>query len=141
MPLKLFGPIQLASAQVACWKCKAQTQVHAMVASDLEELEEDGIGRIGEPVFVYEIEDGDMPAAVATALRRLAPSYRPLHSHSTGLTAWSNACTQCGALQGAFFLHAEPDGAFFGMPRDYRGGLANLVEADVQVADASFGLG
>lgn len=141
MPLKLFGPIQLASAQVGCWKCKARTPVHAVVPSDLEEMEDGGIGRVGEAVFVYEIEEDDMPGPLAAALRLAAPTYQPLHSRSTDLTAWANGCAHCGALQGAFFLHAEPDGPFFGMPRDFEGELTVLVNQDLQVDEASFGLG
>jgi hypothetical protein len=28
---------------------------------------------------------------------------------------WANTCPICGMIQGAFFLHNEPDGPFFGV--------------------------
>lgn len=141
MPLKLFAPIQLASARVKCWKCSAETAVHAIVAADLEELHEDGIGCVREAVFVYDVEEDDMPEALASALAASASNYQPLYSRTADETTWANACTSCGALQGGFFLHAEPDGPFFGMPRDYRGEIAVLIDLDVELPYASFGLG
>lgn len=141
MPLNLIGPIKLASSQASCWKCKAVTPVYAIVPSDLDDSNEDGYGRIGEAVFVYNIEEEDMPSPLASALRGLAPSYSPRYSRTLDCTVWGNSCTSCGSLQGGFFLHSEPDGAFFGMPRDYAGELNDLLQGDAEVADAAFGLG
>lgn len=141
MPLKLFAPVQLASAEVKCWKCSDEIAVHALVASDLDDSGDDGYGRIGEAVFVYDVDEDEMPEALALALVRAYPNYRPLYSQTAGETTWANACSSCGALQGAFFLHAEPDGPFFGMPRDFRGELRALIDSDAELPYASFGLG
>lgn len=141
MPLTLIGPIKLPSSQAQCWKCKAATPVHAIMPSELVDSDEDGYGRIDESVFVYDIEEDDMPEPLADALRVQAPNYSPQYSRTQDCTVWGNACTTCGSLQGGFFLHAEPDEAFFGMPRDYSGELKQLYQTDVEVAAAAFGLG
>lgn len=37
--VRLHGPVELASGEVVCWKCKKATQVFALLTADLEELE------------------------------------------------------------------------------------------------------
>jgi hypothetical protein len=37
--VRLRGPVQLASSETNCWKCKKPTPVHALLAADLEDFE------------------------------------------------------------------------------------------------------
>lgn len=55
-------------------------------------------------------------------------------------TQWANACVHCGVLQGAFFLHAEPDGPFFAGPENFSGDAKDIYTGDLAVQDVSYSL-
>ena len=109
----------------------------AIVAAELTEYEdgEPYSDRDG-PCFVQHIGADEMPAYLAAALARLAPRYRPRFSRTMGETTWANGCEHCEALQGAFYLHMEPDGPFFGGADEFEGELIELWPHDV-VIDAA----
>ncbi len=139
--LVLHGPLRLASAKVECWKCNGPTTVFAIAAADVtdpnfEDYEEQDNGGS----FISDIGEDDMPAVLAEPLAGLAPNYRPTYSHTMGATSWANVCEHCGSLQGAFYLHAEPDGPFFGSPVEFDGTLVELHAGDVVVSSASFSM-
>jgi len=46
-------------------------------------------------------------------INKLFPNYKIAYSKTAESSYWANHCEHCGALQGDFFLHSEPDGAFF----------------------------
>ena len=138
--LRLRGPIQLAAAQATCWRCQRPTPVHALVAADVEVLEGGKVAnRLGGPAFVYDIDQGAMPAGLGQTLAAASPYYTPTFSRTTGLTTWANRCHHCAALQGASFLHSEPDGPFFCSPGEHQGPLELVHTGDVEVDDASYG--
>jgi hypothetical protein len=137
--LKLYGPIKLARSQAQCWKCKQVTPVAAIIAAAIEEFEDGkGFGKHDEPTFVYEVESEDMPDALQSVLSRLAPNYKPIYSRTAGFTQWANTCIHCGSLQGAFFMHMEPDGPFFGRPEHYEGEVVEAYAEDLAIGGASF---
>jgi hypothetical protein len=43
------------------------------------------------------------------------PTVRLTYSATAQGEYWANCCAKCGAIQGDWFLHAEPDGPFFGL--------------------------
>lgn len=139
--LQLHGPVHLASAEIRCWRCDRPTLVHALIVSDLEELEEPEPGeepfRLEAAAFVYELDPDALPANVEETLSRLAPAYRPTYSQTADATYWANVCTHCGTLQGAFFLHSEPDGPFFGGPEEFHGARVLLSQDGFVVDGAS----
>lgn len=131
----LHGPIELALAQTTCWKCKKETQVAALIAADLDEAEEgEPTDMLGAATFVHGITEDDMPAALAQAIEAVAPNYRPIFSGTLQETTWANACEHCEALQGAFYMHMEPDGPFFGRPGDYEGKRVALSPEGISVS-------
>jgi len=140
--LILKGPIALRTASTECWKCHAATPVHALIAQAVLDGEADAGADDLCRSFVYDVEEDDMPRQLASALEGLAANYRPTRSRTLGATVWANRCTQCGALQGAFFLHSEPDGPFFGGPDECEtAGEERLVAQDnFSVKDASYSL-
>lgn len=137
--LLLLGPLTLATAEVLCWKCGLATTVAALVASSVVDLDADAQGK-GSGSFVHSIGDADMPGELVELLAAAAPLYRPVFSNTLGETTWANACEHCGALQGAWFLHDEPDGPFFGPPSEFKGATRQLLEGDVRVFDAAYSL-
>ena len=93
--LKLYGPIKLARATADCWKCKKQTQVAALIASDLEDVEDGkGQGKFGGTAYVYEVPEEGLPGVLKHPLQQLASQYKPIYSRTTRLTQWPMpACT------------------------------------------------
>ena len=68
---RLFGPIELVSADISCWKCGKQTPVHALQVADLEEFEPDEEpDRLEAATFVYELSPSSLPSAVKASPRR-----------------------------------------------------------------------
>lgn len=118
----LLGPLELAVATTRCWKCKEDTQVVAIIAAGVDSVEGDETTHDEDsPSFVYGLNEDEMPEELVAALKLLAPNYVPIHSHTMNETTWANGCDCCGALQGAFYQHMEPDGPFFGYPSYFEG--------------------
>jgi hypothetical protein len=139
--LRLHGPISLATQDHKCWSCHRPTPVHTLIAADVEDVEEGEEPTLVEaPSFVYDLGADAMPAALASALATLAPTFKPSYSRTLGETTWANVCTHCDSLQGAFFLHNEPDGPFFGGPEEFKGAVQVLSEAGFDVDDASYSM-
>jgi hypothetical protein len=137
--MKLYGPIRLARSTTECWKCKKETPVSAIIAAAIEEVEDGkGLGKYDEETFVYEIEQEDIPTVLQNVLARLAPNYKAIYSRTGGFTQWANTCVHCGSLQGAFYMHMEPDGPFFGRPEHFTGEVVHAYPEDVRVDGASF---
>lgn len=141
--LVLHAPVVVRSSMTSCWKCHQRTPVHAIVAREVHDPA-DGPYHPSEDAcrsFVYDIAAAHMPSPMAAALSVLAPTYRPTWSQSLGETVWANRCTHCDALQGAWFLHSEPNGPFFGGPDAAPPGTEQKLSADdVAVRDASYSL-
>ena len=120
--VRLHGPVELVSDEAICWKRHKPTPVHALLAADLEEFapREEPM-RVEAPTFVYDFSPDALPAQVKAAVTKAAPNYQPTHSRTMDETSWANVCVHCRSLQGAFFLHGEPDGPLFGGPERFRG--------------------
>lgn len=137
--IRLQGPLELASAEAVCWKCSKPTPVHALLAADLEDFEEgEEPMQLEAPTFVYDLSPESIPPAVRAQLAAQAPNYKPTYSRTVGESSWANVCVHCGALQGAFFMHNEPDGPFFGGPEEFEGQRAQLSEDGFDVDGAGY---
>lgn len=131
------------SDTATCWRCRRSTPVHALVAHGVID-QEDGVTDCNGALcrsFIYDIPAAAMPPVLAERLLALPLNYRPVFSKTLGETTWANLCIHCNALQGAFFLHSEPDGRFFGGPSGCRSGTEQLVATgNFTVSDASYSL-
>lgn len=137
--LRLYGPIKLARATMECWKCKRETPVAALIASDLEDVEDGkGQGKFGSTAYVYEVSEDGIPDSLKHTLRQLVSHYQPAYSRTTKLSQWANVCVHCGILQGPFYLHSEPDGPFFAGPENFSGEVQEVYAGDLAVPDASY---
>ena len=135
----LHGPLQLADAEINCWCCKKPMRAVALIAASVEVFEDgESIDATDQAAFVYAIGEDDMPAELVNLLAVMAPEYRPIYSRTMAETTWANACPHCGSLQGASFLHDEPDGPFFGCPDEYTGNRVELLPHSVTVPNASY---
>lgn len=118
-----------------------QTPVHTLVAAYIEAfaLGEEPM-HIDGPSFVYDISPDGLPPDVVATVAKAAPNFKPLFSGTLGETGWANACVHCGLLQGAFFLHSEPGGPFFGGPEDFAGVRSVVSERNFDVEGDSYSL-
>lgn len=139
--VRLIGPLQIARARVDCWKCGHETTVVTIIANQVEAFEE-GIssGSSEEAAFVYDIPTGDIPVMLTKALQLHAPHFKPTYSRTMDETTWANTCEHCEALQGAFYLHSEPEGPFFAGPSNFDGERVELHAEDVQIREASYSM-
>ena len=137
--VRLHGPVEAASAETDCWKCGKSTPVHALMAADIEEFVsgEEPL-QTEAPSFVYDLGPDALPPLVKASLASTAPNYKPTYSRTMGETNWANVCVHCGSLQGAFYLHSEPDGPFFGGPEEFKGKRIVVSENGFDVDDASY---
>lgn len=139
--VRLYGPVELASVQTNCWKCQNKTPVHALVAADVEEfVSGEESFKVEARNFVYELSDEALPAAAKAVLAGAAANYIPTFSRMAGESSWGNLCIHCGILQGAFFLHSEPGGPFFGGPSEFSGALTLVSTDGFDVDGASYSL-
>lgn len=139
--IRLLAPIELATSHVKCWQCSEDTPVHSLLAGNVQEVE-DGVvvDETERPTFVYEIEEEDLPTHIATAATAIAANFKPVYSRAVGQNCWASLCSHCGAVQGAFFMHSEPDGPFFGEVEDFKGSRQLLSSAGCDLEGATFSM-
>ncbi len=97
----------VACAQTHCWRCRAAIEVICIYCAT-----GDIRGDRYEDFTVSNV------TAVDEQLRRqLAhwPLFRFAYSNTAGGRYFANHCSHCRALQGDYFLHCEPGGAFFSL--------------------------
>lgn len=118
---QLIAPIYLLSSTIECYACDEVTIVHCIAASGVtEEDEPDEVGvRLRLLSNVEQIDN-----AISAKLSEMAPPYHTNRSMTQGRRVWMNHCVHCGAKQGDFDLHSEPDGPFFA----YEGGVHVVKE-------------
>ena len=110
------SPVSIALNSSDCYKCANKTAVISFASSnfyylstDANEDEKwfraDGLSFFSMPIFIEN--------ELAGKINRLFPNYKIAYSKTAESSYWANLCENCGALQGDFFLHSEPGGAFF----------------------------
>ncbi len=95
----------VASAQARCWRCHAAIGVICIYCAS---------GAIrGDPYEEFAVSD--ITAVDAALWRQLErwPFFRFGYSRAAAGRYLANHCPHCRALQGDYFLHCEPKGAFF----------------------------
>ena len=95
----------LAISDACCWKCEKEIRVVCVFCADGEV---DGERR--ERFVVSDLVEADH--ALVEAFRSF-PHFRVGFSRTADLSYFANHCDGCGSLQGDFYLHSEPGGAFF----------------------------
>ena len=110
---RLLAPIHLLSSTISCYRCDEVTTVYCVAATGLsdEDVPADLDPSAGHLIRLSNVEELDR--AIVDKLGVLAPAYRVDRSATQGRHVWMNHCLHCGAKQGDFFLHNEPDGPFF----------------------------
>lgn len=110
------SPVSIALNSSDCYKCANKTAVISLASSNFYYLSTDenenekwfradGLSFFSMPVFIEN--------ELAVKINGLFPNYKIAYSKTVESNYWANHCEHCGALQGDFFLHSEPGGAFF----------------------------
>lgn len=101
------APIDVVTAKTECWKCKKETAVSCLTAADFEE---EGI-LVGHSVRLTNVAVIDK--TILVPFQQINARIQRVHSGTAGMDYYANHCEHCGALQGDYYLHMEPDGPFF----------------------------
>ena len=110
------SPVSIALNSSDCYKCANKTAVISLASNNFyylntDENEDekwfraDGWSFFSMPVFIEN--------ELVGKINKLFPNYKIAYSKTAESSYWANLCENCGALQGDFFLHSEPGGAFF----------------------------
>ena len=129
----LCAPLYLATGRINCWQCKRDTSVVAIIATRVDEYEDGVLAQGDGEEYVHSMDEDEMPEPPRLALEPVAPDYKPIFSGTMQETTWANGCENCGALQGAFYQHMEPDGPFFGDPSDFAGTKVVLTDKNIGI--------
>lgn len=97
-------------ASYDCWKCHKATKVYAIGITNSNQLENSE--QLSNDGFLTNISHFSKEV-----LEKLIPISKTYFLDKSGMADeiyYINHCEHCGAKQGDFFLHMEPDGPFWG---------------------------
>jgi len=128
-------PILIANNTRYCWKCNKETPLIAV--GGLELIMQDYIDDDTDKVewFVKKnslalfSEITYLPKQVVNIIQSKFPFFRYTYSKIIQGKYWGNNCIHCNSLQGDFFNHGEPGGAFCPMS-DEEGNEIKLYKID-----------
>lgn len=133
-------PYLICLSKTNCWKCGKETPMVALAAENYFEFTEGSWVKITERSlfsWVLTLDEG-----IAQYMQENYPFFKHTYSRTQQMAYYGNTCIFCGNLQGDFFHHEEPGGAFFPAPFDHRPTgiiLKNIdLRFDYQI-NASFG--
>lgn len=159
-PFKTWIPIQqgcivrkphlLCLSKTNCWKCGRETPMIALGAKNYFSYEYADVNdpenkeqlwlKAEEPTLFSSVLTIDLP--IREWLYQHYPFFKITYSHTIKSSYYGNTCTSCGNLQGDFFHHEEPGGAFF--PDPYDNSPTSIILKNIDFAfdyhiNASFG--
>ena len=106
--MKASAPFYLIESYETCWKCGKRTSVIALAASGVEDDEKRKFNSFSTLSDVEQI-----PQRLQTLIDKKYLNYYMDYSKTAESYYFMNHCEHCEAKLGDFFLHCEPDGAFF----------------------------
>jgi hypothetical protein len=120
-------PYLLCLSKTNCWKCGNETPMVALAAKNYYYYEYNDVNAPENDEQLWlKAEDPTLFSSVITMdthvieyLKQHYPFVKKVYSHTAEETYFGNTCIACGKLQGDFYHHEEPGGAFF--PDPYEG--------------------
>lgn len=114
-------PFYVAHNKRACWKCSELTEVIALASNRFYELdyvniddENDSSQKwFEQDYFSFFSTPEYIDKEIIELIQQKFPFYKFGYSKTINGKYWANHCQSCNALQGDFFNHSEPGGAFF----------------------------
>jgi hypothetical protein len=109
-------PFYVALNKRICWKCSEVTQVIALASNTFYELDDENDASpkwFEQDYFSFFNMPKYINPEVIQRVQQKFPFYKFGYSKTINGKYWANHCQKCNALQGDFFNHNEPGGAFF----------------------------
>jgi len=105
--LRAIAPFYLIESTEVCYKCRSQSKVITFGASGCEGQEEN------EKELVKFQYIAVLPDRLKNLVNEKYQKYYIDWSNTTKSFYYINHCEHCGAILGDFYMHNEPEGAFF----------------------------
>jgi hypothetical protein len=116
-------PFYIALNTRDCWKCGAETTMISLYSDNFynldyenDETENQIFQKVEAKSFFSDITYLDN--TISTFLTQNFSFFKFGYSKTIGGKYWANHCEKCNSLQGDFFNHSEPGGAFFPITED-----------------------
>jgi hypothetical protein len=95
----------LALSSAACWKCRNNARALCLycVRGEID-------GNRREHFVISNLTE--MDESLLEVIRSF-PHFREAYSREADMRYFANHCEHCGIVQGDFYLHSKPGGAFF----------------------------
>jgi hypothetical protein len=124
-------PYLLCLSKTKCWKCGKETPMIALGAKNYYAFEEQSWLKSKEPTLFSSVLTMSPP--IRDWLGYHYPSFKIMYSYTIKSSYYGNTCTSCGRLQGDFFHHEEPGGAFFPDPYGNQPITARFKNIDLEL--------
>ncbi|WP_313578120.1 DUF5710 domain-containing protein [Chishuiella sp.] len=112
------SPFFIAVNKRQCYNCPVLTTVITLASNNFYNLDNDDDGEkwlLNDYFSFFNNISMINNDEVKNIINELFPFYKIGYSKTIKSEYWANHCENCGAIQGDFYLHSEPGGAFFPM--------------------------
>lgn len=106
--IELCLPIYLIVSDEKCYRCSISAPVYSLAATNVKNNNDKLINHF---TILNYIED--LPQTLISLLKPISDSYYKSFSKTTKSKYYNNHCIHCQTMFGDFFMHCEPNGAFF----------------------------
>ena len=111
------SPILVAKNSRACWKCNKETPLISIgglkiIISDYVDEDSDKIDWRVENELCLFSDITYLPKNILNIVQTKFTFFKYTYSNTIKRKYWANNCIHCNSLQGDFFNHNEPGGAF-----------------------------
>ena len=113
------APFFLAVNERNCWKCSQSTTMVSLASDNFFELDylndkegDETKALFSQNHFTFFSSPTYMNKEVIELINQKFPFYKLGYSKTVNEKYWANHCMKCNSLQGDFFNHNEPGGAF-----------------------------
>lgn len=104
-------PYLICLSKTNCWKCAKETPLIALAAKNYFFYEEMSWVKSKQPTLFSSVLILDN--CIVDQLHLYYPFFKRIYSYTAEETYHANTCVECGKLQGDFYHHSDPGGAFF----------------------------
>ena len=112
-------PFFIARNQRTCWKCSELTTVVSLASDNFfeldylnEEEDDETMAWFSQDYFTFFSSPTYINKETIELISQKFPFYKLGYSKTVNGQYWANHCEKCNALQGDFYNHNEPGGAF-----------------------------
>jgi hypothetical protein len=139
----------IASSEQSCWKCGDRSPVYCLAMPEgylSMEIQSDPDGEDDDAIVESVLAESGtfisnlslVNGSVQRLLKERCPSYHLDFSQTTERRYFMNHCRHCGAKIGDFYMHDEPDGAFFPTTENEAKNITLEVVQSTLLAQGSF---